>query len=189
LGDIAKKKYGSSTRLMIVSMLLICVAAVCILMFFMQGQTTISSGHDGTEVQERLACEAHTIAYPLFDYDNSDNKSIKINAVFVDDELNSISLIYKLYYGSSEEVNKSESVNHAALNIISQSEGLGPDVFEATYSKLRDGLQLSLYASKSEINDKTLKYFMLEDLDGISYSREKIMDVYANKGLKCKAVN
>ena len=114
---------------------------------------------------------------------------MKITATFNDGEMSSIALTYKLNYDTAEEIKKSESSNHGALNTLSQDEGLGPDAYEATYSKLKDGLQLSLYATGSEIDSRALKYFMLDSLTSTSYSQEKVAQAYASQGLKCEISN
>ncbi|MBQ2695118.1 hypothetical protein IJG04_00555, partial [Candidatus Saccharibacteria bacterium] len=168
------KKRDKNTWLIVVSILLVCIAVVCLILFLTQGQTTVTGGYDGLEAQEHLVCESKTTTYPLFSYDNSTSKSMKITATFRDDDLNSISLTYKLNYDDAEEIKKSEATNHGALNTTSQDEGLGPDAYEATYSKLKDGLQLSLYATGSEIDSRALKYFMLDSLTSTSYSQEKV---------------
>ena len=173
----------------VAGIILICAAAVCLLACFMQDKLTITGDYVGTIKAEQLVCESEVTLYPLFNYDNSVSKSIKINASFESNELSSISLIYKLNYNSTEEISKSEAINHGALNTLSQNEGLGPDAYGAKYSKLGDGLQLSLYAVKNDIDDRALKYFMLENIDSTSYSQEKIAVAYTNKGLKCKIRN
>lgn len=182
----SENKRRINTCLVVTSIILICVAVVCLILFFTQGKTTVTGGYDGTAVQERLICESHITGYPLFTYDNSSSKVMKVTGTFQDDKLQSIALTYKLSYDSSDEIKKSESVNHGALGTLMQDEGLGVDAFQATYSKLKDGLQLSLYASGSEINDKALKYFMLEDLTSGSYSKDRITKIYASKGLDCQ---
>ena len=183
------KKRSINTWLIITSIAFICVAVVCLILFLTQGQTTVTGGYSGLEAQEHLVCESKTTTYPLFSYDNSNGKSMKITATFNDGEMSSIALTYKLNYDTAEEIKKSESSNHGALNTLSQDEGLGPDAYEATYSKLKDGLQLSLYATGSEIDRRSLKYFMLDSLTSTPYSQEKIAQAYANQGLKCEISN
>ena len=180
-----KKAHWSKTALVAVSFILIVVAVVSLLLFLMHGETTVTGAYEGTEVQENLVCESKITAYPLFSYDHSSSKTLSVNAIFKAHKLTSISLLYKLNYNSQEEIEKSEAVNHGALNLLSQGEGLGPDAFAAKYSKLKDGMQLSLYASGSDINEKALKYFMLSDLT-TPYTQEKVAKVYAGQGLNCE---
>lgn len=184
--DNNDKKHRRNTWLVIASIVLVCIAVVCLVLFLTQGQTTVTGNYDGTDTQEKIVCESKITAYPLFTYDSSNGKSMKITGTFQDKELKTISLTYKLNYDDTEQVKQSEAANHGALNTLSQNEGLGPDAYEATYSKLKDGLQLSLYASGSEIDNRALKYFMLEDLTSKPYTMDQIAKVYANKGLNCK---
>lgn len=181
-----QKKHISKAWLVIAGTLLICVAVVCLLLFLMNGKTTITGENEGTKVQEKIVCTSNDTAYPLFSYDNSDQKSIEVTATFQDDELDSIALIYKLYYSDAEMIEKSESVNHGELNILSQDEGFGPDAFNATYGKLKDALQLSLFAKKDDLNNKAMKYFMLSKLNMTPYTQEKITKLYNEQGLDCE---
>lgn len=180
-----KKKTKSKINFATTGILLICAAVICLLISLMYGKTTVTNIYGDEEERENLICESHITAYPLFSYDNSDSKTLKINVIFEADKIASISLIYKLNYNNEAETKKSESVNHGSLNTLSQNEGLGPDAFEAKYSKLSDGLQLSLFASGEEITTKALKYFMLEGLTP-SYTKEGVKEIYASQGLNCE---
>lgn len=182
-----EKSHNSYAKYIIISLGLICVAAVCFIIFFLHGGTTVIENGSEDTTQERLICKSTTTAYPLFTYDNSNSKTMDITATFNNDELKSISLIYKLYYNDAELIAKSESVNHGALNTLSQNEGLGPDAFDAKFGKLKDSLQLSLYAAGSDINEKALKYFMLDSLNSKPYTQDKLMKVYTGQGFSCEA--
>lgn len=181
----AKNSNNKGLWLLIAGIILICIAVVCIVLFLIKGQTTVTSSTDSTTT-EHLSCESHTTPYPLFEYDESDSKSLKVNATFENDSLSSISLIYKLTYQDEDKLKLSEAKNHYALNHISQGEGLGPDAYNAKYSKGQDSIQLSLYANKSEIESKTLKYFMLNKLTSTPYTQNQIIKAYAAQGLKCE---
>lgn len=185
-----RKKRDKNTWLIITSIILVCIAAFCLILFLIQGKTTVTDSYkSATETQGRLICESQTTTYPLFTYDSSTSKSMKITAIFKNNDLNSISLIYKLNYDNVEEITQSEASNHASLNLTTQKDGLGPDAYNATYGKLNDGLQLSLYATGGDIDDKALRYFMLENLTSVPYSKDKIAKIYTNQGLKCETDN
>lgn len=181
----SKKKSRFRIDFVATGVLLIVVAVVCLLISLTNGKTTIVNTYDNAKGRDSVVCESNITTYPLFSYDNSDSKTIKINAVFDSDRLISISLVYKLKYSNQSEIRKSESVNHGALNISLQNEGFNPDAFEAKYSKLEDGLQLSLFASGDEISSKALKYFMLDGLTP-SYTQEDFRDIYVSQGFNCE---
>lgn len=180
-----KEKKVSRTFLVIVGIILVCVAITCFVLFMINGETKIKSTQSKNKYLERLVCESDNTTYTLFSYDNSVSKNLKITMTFNEKKLDTISLIYKLKYDDIDEVGKSESINHGKFNTTSQEDGLGPDAFGAVFSKLKETLQLSLYASDSDIDSKALKYFMLDNLASASYNLEKITDVYANLGLNC----
>lgn len=185
--DNPKKKQNLTVILVIVGIALVCTAVVCLLLFLMQGETTITENDDGEQTAEKIICKSQEVSYPLFDYDNSDSKSMEVTATFRDDKLDSISLIYRLYYSDAKQIESSESINHAALNISSQGAGLGPDAYNAKYSKLKDSLQLSLYAEKDDINNKALPYFMLTKINVAPYTQDKVAKAYANQGFDCES--
>lgn len=182
-----EKSTNSYAKYVIISLGLICIAVVCFIIFFLHGGTTVIENGGGDTTQERLVCKSTSTAYPLFTYDNSNGKSMEISATFKDKELETISLIYKLFYDDTKLINESESFNHAALNTLSQDEGLGPDAFDAKFSKLKDSLQLSLYVNSSNINNKSLKYFMLDSLNNKPYTQDMLSKAYTKQGFTCEA--
>lgn len=181
------KSNNKKLWLLIVGIMLVCVAIVCIILFLIQGQTTVSGNFEGNGKAEYLTCESRTTPYSLFDYDDSDSKNLKITATFENDKLSGVSLIYKLKYNDAEKLDYSSARNHAAVNKISQKEGLGPDPYTAKYTKTEDTLQLTMMAQGEDITNKTLKYFMLKgQSSGTPYTQDKVSKMYAEQGLKCE---
>ncbi len=168
---------------------LILTAIVLFLCFFLQGETKITDNGGTTTVTKSLSCEIEGVQYPFFDYDNSTKKTTKINATFDNDELNTISLVHELYYNSSDEVTRSEAENHAALNLKTQDEGLGPDYPGANYAKLSNPnrLKLSLYIQGKKLNYGTVKYFELDWVESGTYNLSTVEKIYTEKGFKCEA--
>ena len=79
------KQKNRMTIYLVIGILLICAAIVLILLFLMHGQTTVSENNEGNKTIKHIVCESHTTPYSLFEYDESDNKSLKINATFEND--------------------------------------------------------------------------------------------------------
>lgn len=182
-------KTGMSVWLVVVGILCACIAVVCLVIFLLHGETTTTGGYNEGGAQESLTCTSNEVPYPLFEYDESTGKKMEITALFKDGDLDSISLVYKLDYEDEEKVKKSEAINHVALNNSFHDNGLEADALNATYSKLSDGMQLSLYAEGSNLNAKTLKYFLLKNMFNKPYSRDKITKTYTSQGLNCEARN
>ena len=159
-----KKRVKSRGWLMLASVILIFVAIVIFLIAALNGKTVVTGEFDGNKVTETLVCESERVNYPFFKYDNSNSKSLKINAIFEDEKIGSISLFYKLNYSNEEMAKKSESVNHAAMSESFASDGMKFDDLNSKYSFLDNSLQMSLYAKNSELNEKSLRYFMLYNI-------------------------
>ena len=183
----AKKSKNNKTKMIIAGIMLICVAIVCVAGILMQGGTTVTGSYEGLRKREALTCESDLMVYPLFKFDESIGKSLKINVIFGEGGLGSISLLYKLDYTNIQDARFSEAYNHAEMNKTFSKDGLGVDALGVKYGVLSDGLQFSIYSKGDEISNKILKYFMLDDVGDIkNLTREKMTKVYNNIGLNCK---
>ena len=169
-----------------VGMLLVIVAIVLLGWFFLKGETKVSGNWPEPETAQSIACEAEGVLYPFFKYDNSDKKTMTIKAIFKNDVLYSIALTSMLYYSDATKIERSESENHAAVNLKSQAEGLGADVMNSKYSKLGDGMKMSMYALAKNVTSETAKYLMLDVNPGNSqYSLSLIKEIFTKKGFNC----
>lgn len=158
--------------------------------FFMNGETKVTGNFPDAESSESISCEALNIDYPFFNTDGANKKSARIATTFSDNELDSISLIYSLYYNSAEDITHSETVNHTNINFSSQKDGLGPDVHNLHFNKAADHLEARFYAKASDINSENAKYLMLNGLpDGDNYSKSLIEIIYEGQGFNCVAKN
>ena len=104
--------------------------------------------------------------------------------VFNEKKLDSLSLIYRLYYDNNDKITGSEAVNHADMNKSFTKDGLSNDAFGATYAILNDSMQMTLNANKKQINGATAKYFLLDEVT--NYSKDNLKEHYESKGFKCK---
>lgn len=166
------------------------IAFVMLLISLLTGHTTITGSFESQNKVETAICESAKTAYSLFAFDGSDNKSLRISAIFNNDALSSISLIYKLEYHDEESLYYSEARNHSEMNQNFSNDGMKPDSLTAKYSVVSSGLQFSIFARGEEIGNKTLKYFMLDENTNISDSTVKEVTNHYNKlGLNCTIKN
>lgn len=180
------KKANSSSWLVLTGLALIMVAIVAIILFFLNGQTVITGEFEGRKISETLTCESNNVAYPIFAFNEADDKLLKINTVFEDESLSAISLMYKLDYSDQDTLSFSEARNRAAMNESFRNDGMKPDSLDAKYGIMSDGMQFSIYAKSSDINEKTLKYFMLDStIKTNQLSKEKLAKLYSNAELNC----
>lgn len=180
-----KKRIGSEV-FVAAGMFLVIVAVVLLLAFFLRGQTTVSGENPDVKSTISLNCVSDDYKYDFFPYDNSDNKNLKIDIIFENEKVSSASLVYMLYYQDVESITESDAENHASMNINFSKDGLEADALNANFSKLSDGLKMSLYANIEDINDVTSKYFLLDYFDK-GYTIKNIQRIYESKGLICKS--
>ena len=94
--------------------------------------------------------------------------------------------MYKLDYSDQDTLSFSEARNRAAMNESFRNDGMKPDSLDAKYGIMSDGMQFSIYAKSSDINEKTLKYFMLDStIKTNQLSKEKLAKLYSNAELNC----
>ena len=148
------------------------------------GETVISNSGGVVESFHTLACESEKVSYPFFTYDNASGRVLRVNAIFKNDKLSEVSLNYKLNYNDAKEIERSEANNHIAMNNAFKEDGLSVDSFRANYSRLSDGLQLSLYADVKDLNSVREKYFLLDGLNG-NYGIDGVKKQINKKGLDC----
>ena len=181
------KKRNKAEWYSMIGISLLLTAIFLTIWFFMRGETIISGDWPEQESSESLSCEIEGLKYPFSAYDNSERKTTKVSIVFINGNLKTISLIYQLYYNGSEEIEKSEAENHAAMNLKMQNDGAGPDALELNFAKLANSLKMSLYAEASELDNGMAKYFELEDIS--KFDLNNIKDSYEKKNFGCTIKN
>ena len=180
------KKQNREWIYVLIGMICIIVTVVSIVLFLLQG-TVKTVSRSEIEVSESVVCEGEGLFYPLFRYDNSKGKSIKINVVFDEDRFETISLVYKLDYDNTEQSKQSSVENHAAMNKSFYEDSMEADSLDVRYSNLGDAMQMTLYAEAKQLNGVTAKYFLL---DGVTnYTRDTITRKYNSQGLDCVIKN
>lgn len=185
-----KKDKNYSSWLLCAGLVSIAVLVAVLLPILLNGNTTIVGGFDTSKTLDTLVCSSEVTAYPIFDFDYSASKSLRINIVFDEDSIDSISLMYKLNYADAETMTKSGAHNHAAMNLSFYDVGMKTDDLNAKYSFVDNSFQMSIYAKKNELTQKSLKYFLLDDLYDITIlDKDTIANTYNNKGLGCVVKN
>lgn len=186
-----KSKKKKSNTGIIVCLIVFIIAILGLILFFLtRGKTTTSGNYPDNVSDESLVCSGENIDYPFFTYDNAIKKTAEIKALFSNNELKSIALTYSLYYNDVQSITASEAHNHAAMNKSFGEIGLNKaDAYNAKYAKMEDRMQMSLYASGSEIDDTALKYFFIDTNHGETPNTvADVKAVYEEKGLQCEEV-
>lgn len=166
------------------------VVAIVLLIAFiivkMNGETTATGRHQETTKEKTLQCYSNTFEYPYYSYDSATSHKTTINAIFSDDGLRNISLVYELNYNDAKSVSASESHNHASMNKSFAESNLGSDSFSAHYTKTDSKMSMSLFADGSDLkNVSTLKFFLVEDVSDRS-SMKQFEESYKRQGFTCE---
>lgn len=162
---------------LVVVLVIVCVA------FSSQRRVTTGENPETTHV-DALTCRSEDYLYPFLAYDESDSKEFRIVVTFNGDKFRSVSLQQNLYYSSEEEITKSETENHAAMNESFMRDGLIADAVNATYAKLQEGMRFGLYGVYEQMKSKEMKYLLIDGARGYSY--DALKQQYEEIGLKCE---
>lgn len=186
VGKIQKKTLD---LFLIVILLVFLFVIILLLCFFFFGSKTETTGSlKSAETIETLICSGN-VKYPFFSYENDNREEMKINASFNDGNLRNISLVYRVFYDSNEDANKSANLNRVAMNNSFGLDKMPADSFNATYSLDGDMLQMSIYADRDTFGTLASKYFLLDGITNTKYTRSAIKRSYENKGLTCEIEN
>lgn len=186
-----RKKGNKRWIFVLVGSLLLVTAVVLILLYFMQGSSTTTDNGGTSEVVESLSCEGVKGDYPFFKHvDGVDEKSTKVNAIFNNDKLNTISFTYKITYKDKnkdhKEIKQVSDNNMFDMTEDFQESGLSADALEMRFSTLTNGIQMSLYTDSKGLSNISSKYFLLDSANG-SYKINNVKKIYENMGMKCTA--
>ena len=184
-----RKKDNKRWIFVLVGSLLLVTAVVLILFYFMQGSSTTTDNGGTSEVVESLSCEGTEGDYPFFKHvDGVDEKSTKVNAIFNNDKLNTISFTYKISYNDKnkehKEIERVSTDNYIDVTKDFQDSGLNADALGIRFSTLADGVQMSLYTDSKGLSNVSSKYFLLDSANG-SYKINNVKKIYENMGMKC----
>ena len=142
----------------------IIILIVFIFWLLMKGDVKTTGEYPDDVSPQSLECIKKDVDYPFFTHDDNSNTEVKINAVFSKSIIDSISLTHRAVY-SNEKYAKTMSDGHEGdMNISFQNKGMTPYLLNARYSQDDNTAQMVLYAKAGELNDQTIKYFMLDSV-------------------------
>ena len=170
----------------IVTIGIICLVVI-ILLNLMHGNTTVTNQAIGPISNDLLSCTSNEIIYPFFANNGTDAQTAKVDLIFANDKLKTISLNYTLYYNDTEAVNANEAINHAEMNLNFYKNNLNTDTLNAKYTKIDNSLRFNLYANSSDISRVTVKYFFirLTDNEPLPNTLAEYQSNYESQGMTC----
>lgn len=162
------------------------IAIISIPLILSMGGDIKTTGSWSEETSESLSCKARNVDYEYFGEDKAtSSNNVRVNAIFNNGRLASINLVRKMTYIDADIARIWSDAHEGNMNKKFAEDGLGAYALNANYSKNESTAQMSLYATSSEINNTTIKYFMLDnlpkDIDGYKKG-------YSDKGFTCEFV-
>lgn len=176
-------KSSHKTILIVIGITLFVIAVILLLWFLLKGETKTTGEWTGAETTKSLSCKADNLPYPVYETGNVLNSTTQVNATFDSDKINSISLLYKASYTSAKIAKAENDALTAAMNINFGKNGMEAFSLNATFNVNDNTTQMSLYANQPDLNDNSVKYFMLDDLPSKIDDYQK---AYQAKGFKCE---
>ena len=170
----------------IVGILSVIIITVIVLATMSAGRTTTGGTYPAPVSTDSLSCSSTTFKYPFFT-DFSDKISTKVNLALGDNQINSISIITTMTYNTPEDAENSRNVNIAALNNSFSTSGIAVDLLSPAYSRKDSIFNSTLYASSKNLDQKTLKYFLLDGTTSSDYNLKSLSSIYGKKGFDCVA--
>lgn len=176
------------TNIILIVFIVVLAGIIFTLIYLMHGSTITNDNDTASIKTNALNCESNTTDYPIFAYDNSSSKKVKINLIFSENALKTVAMDYLLSYNNESEIIASEAHNHAAMNLNFYANGLNSDEFSAKYTKLVNGMRMNLYAKGTDINKTTAKYFLIEldDNENVPENLSGYKMNYEKQGFNCK---
>lgn len=170
----------------IAGILLITTSMVLLVWFMARGETAIDNGTAEVYRSKTLTCKIDNYRYPFFTHDESIEKSLEVDFIFGEKDIQAVALKYILKYKNADDVRQSEAKNHAAMNISFSNDKINTDALSTSYSKQNDKLITTLYADNSNLDKKTKKYFLINDESDAKMPIDFYEKNYTTKGFKCE---
>ncbi|MBR3269634.1 hypothetical protein IKG07_00015 [Candidatus Saccharibacteria bacterium] len=149
--------------------ILILVVGIILLIIFiiwllMKGDVKTTGEYPNDTSPQSLECAKKNVAYSFFHRDDPSSAEVKITAVFADSKLDSISLVHRTKYNDEQTARLMSDSHEGNMNISLQEKGIYPYSLGATYSQDKNVAQMLLYAKAAELDETTIKYFMLDSV-------------------------
>lgn len=178
------KKKTNRKWFLLVGVILIIGIIVLILWFLIRGETKTTGSYQNDETTESLSCTAKNLPYSFFKTTNIIN-NIKVNAIFSSGKISSISFITQSVYQDHATAKIQSDAHEGDMNISFANNGMKQFALNATYDIDENMAQMSLYGTSADINETSIKYFML---DSVPKNIDGYKKAYLNQGFNCEIV-
>lgn len=188
--EVEKKKY---TRITIILVVFLAVAIGLVVFFinlFNPKSTYTSSGSEVTTTAS-LYCTTKSKNIPdaFFDMSDAESASQIIKVIFKNKKIDNISYNADAIYDNKDKAKNEEAKLHYKYASYVQDDGKNIDVFSPNFSANENGIKISLYADKKQLNNTLAKIFLIDTSDTSldSYTSKVLSTLYKTKGFTCES--
>ena len=184
------KKNSKIITLEMFGVVFVIIAVIFAIWFFLNGEKIVSGGFPEVIRLNTLDCKIQNESvYKILGEEKTDSRSLEIKAIYNEQELNSIALTYILYYGDTRSIDIMTPQLKVALDKSFEKDNLSPSALSSNWSSFKNGLELNLYATRSEITDNSAKYFLLDFGVKNPLTLDSMKDAYEKNGFLCKVID
>lgn len=162
--NTGKSKKSKKNWWLLVLAVGIVIIVIFIIWLLMKGDVKTTGEYPNDISPQSLECVKKDVAYSFFHRDNPSSAEVKITAIFANSKLDSISLTHRTAYSDADTAKKMSDSHEGSMNISLQEKGIYPYALGATYSQDKNVAQMLLYTKAGELNETTIKYFMLDNV-------------------------
>lgn len=171
--------------LLIMGFIMIGLAVILILIFFLRGKTTVTGEFPKSVADSSMKCAGDNIEYPFIHYNEPVTQSTtSANIVFKGEKIGEISLLLADRFSDERAASAGASVAHADMNQSFASNGLIADALSAGYQVSDSTLKMNLFAPADELDRNSSQYFLLDSAMR-SKSMAEIKTYYEEHGFIC----
>ena len=184
--ETPKKEKRDHRFLKLFFFLLFLVFVILVIIWLLRGSKTVSGQYPENLKNESLSCVSNELTYPFTPATVSEDRELKINAVFNgENHLSSINLSYSLGYQTTEEVVSAEAVAHADFNRKLGKRGFSAGKFNNKFTVLDNRLVVSIYGASGDIVDNTADFFMIDSSSELPKTIRDYKKTYEALGFEC----
>lgn len=165
----------------------VILVMAAIILFVNSGNTTDIVEITGSKAVSGIRCVNTERMSFVFEEVSPVSYENVITAVFMDDELSSLSLEYKGEYASAAEADHARDLAESSYNLtMTEKYGMNITDFSRNISVSGDMVYATITAvSSKDLGSKTAALFMLDGIQDFPSSSQDMKVVYENGGFSC----
>lgn len=184
---LEKRRHNNTTSYFaVIGIILILIAGMFLLWFFLRGEVRVSGGYPDDEISRSILCKIENLEYPFGDltgYARPKDSSIDVNAIFNNEQIKTVSLVYKMNFANSENVAGIKSGLSFSVKKNMSLDGLDSSKLGVDFISYDDVVRMNMYANVEELEDADArKYFLIDEAP---LNEKSYVENYEKQGFRC----